>query len=404
MREAAFGAGIKSLYTNIDDTEEKSIITIKKGASPADAPFIYRFAKNGTANTSFENQSNYLKNCIKLHKEQKSDFPLESIPLIGSFPVKEKFTVKCTYTRIRSNGAQTTYFIHEILDDNSSIEFNNLEIRQIVKAPGKRSEKSSGLPFMQMYVPETTSEILKNVNASKSYLRSNIPSSRNRSCKSLDGKHIEYRQVAEPSQSDVGVIYTKVKGVSHQSLFDAVSIETETPNVRKVSISQKKKLETIVNPKEYKPNFDTFLQYMEYLQKSGMILNLVINEIPEPFPDSYIAEQLNPKCVLNGLARHYITATFVYKNLFAGLLDIENSGNAPRSTWVIVSKVPVTQSIFEHFVDSYIYDNKSTDEMKRDHKSNGDLGFFVKYHKHNENLSEVEMSNWAKTLLEKVRF
>jgi hypothetical protein len=58
---------------------------------------------------------------------------------------------------------------------------------------------------------------------------------------------------------------------------------------------------------------------------------------------------LNKKSAILGRERQYITATFKYKNSYVGLLELENDASASVSTWVISSKGPVTESIFQKF-------------------------------------------------------
>ncbi|WP_456322177.1 hypothetical protein [Hydrogenimonas sp.] len=115
---------------------------------------------------------------------------------------------------------------------------------------------------------------------------------------------------------------------------------------------------------EYTHNFDEFRQYVEYMQTQEIIKNLQVQSIQKmETVKTGENEKPNPKCIMKGRKRQYITATFEYKNTYVGLLELEN--NASTSTWVISSKNAFGVEIFDTFLNYYVEDDMTINDMKK---------------------------------------
>ena len=182
------------------------------------------------------------------------------------------------------------------------------------------------------------------------------------------------------------------------------SIKTGIKTVRKVIVSTKLKeeLEKEGLTKEHIDNFEVFNQYANFLQTQSIIKNFRKNS-PQKLPQilDKKTQKVKSKCKLYKREKEYITATFEYKNLYVGLLDIENGTNTAASTWVIISNKPVVQSTFELFIGLYFKDDMPIENIKKLYKT-APLKFTTKNHEHLKELSQDDLLRWGSGLLGKV--
>jgi hypothetical protein len=109
----------------------------------------------------------------------------------------------------------------------------------------------------------------------------------------------------------------------------------------------------------------------------------------------------NPKCTMYGRERQYITATFKYKNSYVGLLELENV--AATSTWVISSKSPISNSVFQKFLYHYVDENMSIDCLRKKYDGSTSIKFKTKNHERDNEVGKANLARWVAGVLGKVK-
>ena len=185
-----------------------------------------------------------------------------------------------------------------------------------------------------------------------------------------------------------------------QSLTD--SSGNGEKKTRKTRVSSKGKEFQKMSTTEYTHNFDEFHKYMDYMRTQKAIENLVVHE-NQKMATVYNGENgnANPKCTMYGRERQYITATFKYTDSYVGLLELENV--AATSTWVISSKEPISNTTFQRFLNYYVDENMSIDDLRKKYDGrSGGIKFKTKNHERTEDLKETIMAKWTARILSKV--
>ncbi|WP_324171641.1 hypothetical protein [Sulfurimonas sp.] len=108
----------------------------------------------------------------------------------------------------------------------------------------------------------------------------------------------------------------------------------------------------------------------------------------------------NKKCIMYGRERQFITATFKYKELYVGLLELENT--AATSTWVIVAKDTVDNNIFSKFLSHYIDDDMAINDIKNMYVNDLNIKFKTKNHERDLELADEDKVRWLAGLLGKI--
>lgn len=257
------------------------------------------------------------------------------------------------------------------------------------------------LPTVPRDIPGKTTEVLKIEGASKRKQHSTVRTNR-RQCNSLAGVSISEDTVTVEGIDTLLKIYKEEASdeTTDQSLTES-SKNTEK-KIRKTRISseyEKKQKEK----KEYTHNFDEFHQYINYLKQQDAIKNLTVspNQNMEQVIDIY-TDREHHKCHIEGRPRQYITATFQYKTIYVGLLELENKPGTATSTWVISSVKPVNQSVFDKFLYHFVDEDKKINDMKAEYKNNTQVRFSTKNHERAESLSEEDLKKWMAGILGKV--
>lgn len=152
-------------------------------------------------------------------------------------------------------------------------------------------------------------------------------------------------------------------------------------------------------------NFVVFNQYINFLQQQKDIQEFYLNEkkdLPQyTFEDANGEIKVNPKCKIKKRPRQYLTATFLYKNQYVGLLELENNSYSACSTWVIISTFPIKNNMFDFFINLYFKEEKGIDEILKEYAKTNPR-FTKKNHERDENLNEMQLSKWYVGLLVKI--
>jgi len=113
-------SNLKGLYKDamyIDDKDSKGIITLKYGSNNSDVSEIFRFVKDEYANIMFNRFS--LDLSATKHESKK----FKSMNLTSNFPVHGEIDFKIKGFHLNQN----TIFVYQILEENSSYPFTELE-------------------------------------------------------------------------------------------------------------------------------------------------------------------------------------------------------------------------------------------------------------------------------------
>ena len=194
-----------------------------------------------------------------------------------------------------------------------------------------------------------TSEILKISHASKKYTQAYHQKNRKKSCGSLKDILIDEETSTRDILEDLLKIYKEQQtdDIIHQSLTESSSKGNKS--IRKVVVSSEFMKEPISKSLNEIDNFVVFNQYINFLQQQKDIKEFYLNEkkdLPQyTFEDANGEIKVNPKCKIKKRPRQYLSATFLYKNQYVGLLELENNSYSACSTWVIISTLPIKNNI-----------------------------------------------------------
>lgn len=135
MKEAVFKRNPYILYdktkSNIDDKTD-AILVLNQKAAKLDGPFIYRFLSDSKANKGFKDILQYISNY-----KSKNDFNHKAtniLPIKALFPTKEQFNIKVRYIELPNENTNiTTYLVNEIINDDSTLDFEKLTVLKAKK-------------------------------------------------------------------------------------------------------------------------------------------------------------------------------------------------------------------------------------------------------------------------------
>lgn len=406
MREAVLNCRLDDLHEGCSLDEENASIVLKYNRSDEDAAFIHRFVCQEVSHKAFDDTGRYINSYLKYMNEKDSNKPIESIPIKAKFPVKEEFRIDTRATRfVNEDTGERFHFVHEIINDYSDIGFKKFTkiIENNKIDPVIDFDK---LPKVDKTDPNNTTEILKVLHASKRYTQQSIHKDKKNSCGSLKNIDISGMEVTKDEIKRILTIYQESLSDEEvdQSLTDSSS--SGDKKTRKVVVSSNfEKEQKKTTPTEDVHNFDEFNQYMNYLQKQPVIEDFQLNEVQKlPETRDKITEKINPKCIIQGRSRQYITATFQYNKQYVGLLELENASNASVSTWIIVSNKAVNQAMFDKFIGKYLDEDCAIQTMKtRSEQNDIKFKFTTKNHEKTNNLQEADLARWFVGLLGKIK-
>lgn len=400
LREATLRCDLNDLYYGFDCNPNDASIIIPKYVSESDAPFIHRFLCQDDAIDSFEKIGMYINSYIRALIDKKSAKQIKSVPIKAKFPVEDKFSITCMVSDFNHNGKYYKY-VHEILDDNSNIGFSKFTTFIQGKKIITEVDDIDKLPTVPSREPSDTSECLKSEHASKRYKQNTVTSNRKNKCSSLANIEISKDKITDEDVLEKLKIMEETLSNENvdQSLTD--SSASGDKKTRKTRVSSKGQEFIKISNTEYTHNFDEFNQYIDYMHTQEAIENLIVNEnqkIVTVFNGEN--ENANPKCVMYGRERQYITATFKYKDSYVGLLELENV--AATSTWVISSKNLIDDSVFQRFLYHYVDEDMSIDGLRKMYNGSSDIKFKTKNHERDIEFTQDVLVRWVAGVLGKV--
>ena len=407
LKEAVLDSTLQELYILCDDNPKDAKIVLPKYKTDEDAAIIHRFACQKSAIKEFDNVSSYIHNYLKYMQEKNLDEDIYKMHLKFNFPTKEQFKIDTRSSIIKNKVTNKTYyFIHEIINDYSSIGFEKLTKYIQKNKITLNIDDIDNLPMIEREVPDETTEILQIAHADKKYTQTSNQKNRKKSCGSL--KDIQ----VDESTSSLGIIENLLKIYKDQESDEKIdqsltqSSSKGKSNIRRVVISTEFVKDTSSSPLNEIDNFVVFRQYIRYLGHRKEIKKLSISEEKELQQFTLDVEdgkkQVNPKCKINKRARKYITVKFQYENSFVGLLELENTPKNANSTWVIISNRQVKDSDFNYFINLYCKEDKNIVDIIHSHTKTNPK-FTKKNHERNENLGERQLGMWYAGLLRKIQ-
>lgn len=407
LKEAVLDSTLQELYILCDDNPKDAKIVLPKYKTDEDAAIIHRFACQKSAIKEFDNVSSYIHNYLKYMQEKNLDEDIYKMHLKFNFPTKEQFKIDTRSSIIKNKVTnEIYYFIHEFINDYSSIGFEKLTKYIQKNKITVNIDDIDNLPVIEREVPDETTEILQIAHADKKYTQTSNQKNRKKSCGSL--KDIQ----VDESTSSLGVIENLLKIYKDQESDEKIdqsltqSSSKGKSNIRRVVISTEFVKYTSSNPLNEIDNFVVFRQYIRYLEQRREIKNLFISEEKELQQFTLDVEdgkkQINPKCKIKKRPRQYLTTTFKYENSYVGLLELENNPSSGNSTWVIISDKPIEIKHFEFFMNLYFKKDIGIDNILKIH-SKTNPKFTKKNHERNENLEDKQLGMWYASLLGKIK-
>ncbi len=407
LKEAVLDSTLQELYILCDDNSKDAKIVLPRYKTDEDAAIIHRFACQKSAIKEFDNVSSYIHNYLKYMQEKNLDEDIYKMHLKFNFPTREQFKIDTRSSLIKNKITNKTYyFIHEIINDYSSIGFEKLTKYIQKNKISINIDDIDNLPMIEREVPDETTEILQIAHASKKYTQTSNQKNRKKSCGSL--KDIQ----VDESTSSLGIIENLLKIYKDQESDEKIdqsltqSSSKGKSNIRRVVISTEFVKDTSFSSLNEIDNFVVFRQYIRYLEQRNDIKNLIISDEQDLQQFTLDVEdgkkQVNPKCKINKRARKYITVKFQYENSFVGLLELENTPKNANSTWVIISNRQVKDSDFNYFINLYCKEDKNIVDIIHSHTKTNPK-FTKKNHERNENLGDRQLGMWYVGLLNKIK-
>ena len=407
LKEAVLDSTLQELYILCDDNPKDAKIVLPRYKTDEDAAIIHRFACQKSAIKEFDNVSSYIHNYLKYMQEKNLDEDIYKMHLKFNFPTREQFKIDTRSSLIKNKITNKTYyFIHEIINDYSSIGFEKLTKYIQKNKISINIDDIDNLPVIEREVPDETTEILQIAHADKKYTQTSNQKNRKKSCGSL--KDIQ----VDESTSSLGIIENLLKIYKDQESDEKIdqsltqSSSKGKSNIRRVVISTEFVKDTSFSSLNEIDNFVVFRQYIRYLEQRKDIKNLIISDEQDLQQFTLDVEdgkkQVNPKCKINKRARKYITVKFQYENSFVGLLELENTPKNANSTWVIISNRQVKDSDFNYFINLYCKEDKNIVDIIHSHTKTNPK-FTKKNHERNENLGDRQLGMWYVGLLNKIK-
>ena len=407
LKEAVLDSTLQELYILCDDNSKDAKIVLPRYKTDEDAAIIHRFACQKIAIKEFDNVSSYIHNYLKYMQEKNLDEDIYKMHLKFNFPTREQFKIDTRSSLIKNKITNKTYyFIHEIINDYSSIGFEKLTKYIQKNKISINIDDIDNLPMIEREVPDETTEILQIAHASKKYTQTSNQKNRKKSCGSL--KDIQ----VDESISSLGIIENLLKIYKDQESDEKIdqsltqSSSKGKSNIRRVVISTEFVKDTSFSSLNEIDNFVVFRQYIRYLEQRKDIKNLIISDEQDLQQFTLDVEdgkkQVNPKCKINKRARKYITVQFQYENSFVGLLELENTPKNANSTWVIISNRQVKDSDFNYFINLYCKEDKNIVDIIHSHTKTNPQ-FTKKNHERNENLGDRQLGMWYVGLLKRIQ-
>jgi hypothetical protein len=402
LREAVLRCKIDDIFLQVECDPDNASIVIPHHVSEDDAPFIHRFLCQPDSIEAFERMGTFLLAYIKKYRDDPKMHVEEHLPIKAKFPQRDQFSIGVRDSSLYDANSKNHYhYVHEITNDNSNIGFSKFTTFYPGFDMVFDGEDLGSLPRVKVKNPSNTTQRLKAESGSKKYKQNSIVAKRKQLCGSLENVERSTEKLVLEEFEE------KLKIIDEQPSDDTVdqsgsdSKDGENNKVRKCRISANG-VELIKKIIEHTSNFDEFRQYMAYLQtQNETIKNLVIYKTQKmKMVINTEDEKTNPKCIIHGREREYITATFKYEDTHVGLLELENI--ASTSTWVISSQQPIENDIFDQFLQHYVDENQLIDKIKENYGLGNPIRFRTKNHEKSKVLTKEDLIRWAAGVLGKI--
>lgn len=397
LREATLRCNLESLYYGYDCNPDDASIIVPKYVKEDDTPFIHRFLCQTDAVDAFQSIGTFLNTYIRREKDKNPSKDITLVPIKAKFPQREEFSISVRQSSFEQDG-EKYHFVHEITDDDSPIGFTKFTTifqgYNIVTDPNEIDD----LPTVPSQEPSETTERLESQHGNRRYRQNNITSERKKKCSSLKNVELLTDKMTDEEALQRLKIFEEVMVDESVDQSSTASTDSNEKRTRQVRVSSKGKEFAEIIEKEYIHNFDEFIIYTNYMKTQNAIEDLDIQDVKK-MKTVMNGENgnANPKCKILGRERQYITATFTYKKRYVGLLELEN--RVSSSTWVMSSKEPFSVELFEDFLDLYVDDNKSINELKNLYDGKSGIKFKTKNH---EKSSKGNEARWLVGVLGKI--
>lgn len=402
LRETILQCDLKSLYQEVDCNPLDASIVLNDFVQDEDAPFIHRFACQKEAQIAVDRLGTFLNAYMRTIKDKKKsddhNVTIDNIPIKAMFPKQGKFTIWGRSSSFLRDGNTLYHFVHEIVNDNSDIGFTKFTTYYqpyVFDDEDDDSEKKP--PKVPLAKPANTTPRLGSEAGSRKYKQRTIRALHKQKCASLSAVKMSTELLPPKKVKNAKVNIEDIPSDDEVDQGSTDSFEGTGRKRRKTNVSSKPQDEKI---KGHTSNFIAFRQYINYLSRLEEVINFQLYGVQKmPTIMNGKDGKANPKCMIRGREREYITATFRYENSFVGLLELENT--ASTSTWVISSKRPFSIGIFDQFLKHHVDENHSIDEMKKMYDMKKQIRFRTKNHERSKELMEVDLIRWTAGILGK---
>ncbi|GEM_PF-2531954 len=403
MKEAVFKGNPNTLHakdkSNLIDKND-AIIFLDPKAAKLDGPFIYRFLSSHEAYKGFVDLFRYISSV-----KSKNDFNAKYtslIPMKSLFPTKEIFNIKARYIELpkEENSDIQTFLINEIVNDDSTLDFENLTVLKSKKKDELVDPSEEGL-HVKGRKPRKKRPNVNTKTPATIYGTNKIREIENNQNLSLANKNVTYDSVEEEGSKIPFVTEEEQKGTVSVSFSRGKDKGDETAQQSKLEETKDEEKEIISKP----PSFDIFLESLEFVEYSGLVSNFEFTGEYTDIPKGYTKNgNLSDKCLIHNRLKQYVTCSFEFNDKKAILLEVE-SEKADFATWVLSSNTTILDERIHDILQSR-YTQHSTIQSLKENFNNLDV---IKFntHKHasvnDQNEHEEVLERWLLRLLHKLK-
>lgn len=401
MKEAIYKGNPFILHDNLNSNlmdKTDAILVLESHASKLDGPFIYRFLINETAQKGFVDFSRYIS-AFKTKKDI-SKKPTGLIPIKALFPTRETFNIKIRYIEIKDTSInKKTYFVNEIKNDDSTLDFDKLTILKKKKKDGAIDPNDESGLHVKRRKPKKRRKNVNTKTPSSIYGTNKIREIENTQNLSLEGKDITYGSLEEENSSvslstekeekgNVSVTFSKGENSGDETAQQS-KLETEDKNKKEVS----------------KPlTFDIFMESIEFIEDSNLVSEFLFDDIPQDVPASYTKSNvLTSQCSIDNRLKRYVICSFEYNEINVILIEVESEKN-DFATWVLASKNEISEVTVDEILQMRYSEQKILDTIKESYNNLNDVKFFTHRHAqvNDKNEHEEVLERWLLRLLYKI--
>lgn len=410
MTKAVFKGNHHLMYDEINsklDNKNDAHLILNSNFSYLDGPFIYRFASNNIAGKAFVDIFRYISTKIakadmnKDDKENGKNKNIDLIPIKTLFPIKELFVLHVRYEVLPelSDNGKPIYYAHEIMNDESTLDFEKLTVTKIkrVKLSDDENKPPKDFKFIGRKAKKTLNKTT-NKTPSRKYSTSYLQQMEDEKNLGLAGKIINHNilEVVEDDESQVQP--QQSNNIPELSFAQAQNNGDE--NTRQVSLeSRESKL------MEIPPNYDLFKICIEYIENSGLVSDFEFDDSYDEIPHSLMKNgQPYSLCEIHGRVKTYATCSFVFNELNVVLVEVEPKG-VDASIWVLISKQNISEEQVYSLLSQRYKNDAKMEDLKVTYSDSNKLKFEIKKHALTDEHGDIyyeKLGSWLFTLLGKI--